>query len=222
METPWKIERKQIVEAANELARIGLVVGASGNVSQKLSQAEGRELLAITPSQKPYSSLTPKDIVVVDFEGEPVEGQLVPSSETMIHIQIYKARPDVRAVIHAHPVFCSVAAVAGMDIPPIIDELVILVGGAIKVSEYAFPGTEDLARSACRALGERKAVLLRNHGMVGVGESLQEALDICQIVERAAQIFIHASQLGKVNLLPAEVIEAEESLYRMRLRAEQE
>ncbi len=222
METPWKIERKQTVEAANELARMGLVAGTSGNVSQRLSQAEGRELLAITPSQKPYSSLTPEDIVVVDFEGEPVEGQLVPSSETMIHVQIYKARQDVRAVIHAHPIFCSVAAVAGMDIPPIIDELVILVGGAIKVSEYAFPGTEDLARSACSALGERKAVLLRNHGMVGVGESLQEALDICLLVERAAQIFIHASQLGKVNLLPAVVIEAEESLYRMRLRAEQE
>ena len=222
METPWKMERKRIVEAANELAGMGLVVGTSGNVSQRLGQTEGRELLAITPSQKPYSSLAPEDIVVVDFEGEPVEGQLVPSSETMIHVQIYKARPDVRAVIHAHPVFCTVAAVAGLDIPPIIDELVILVGGVIKVAEYGFPGTEDLARSACSALGERKAVLLRNHGMVGVGGSLQEALDICQIVERAAQIFIHASQLGRVNLLPAEVIEAEESLYRMRLRADQE
>ena len=222
MSVLWETERTEVMEAAKELARLGLVAGPSGNVSRRLGKKEGKDLLAITPSQRPYSSLSPEDIIVVDFDGEPVEGDLVPSSETMIHVHVYQARPDVHSVIHAHPVFGSVAAVAGLEIPPIIDELVILVGGAVKVADYAFPGTENLAINTCKALGEMKAVLLRNHGMVGVGDNLQEALDICQLVERAAQIFVYSSLLGKVNLLPPEIVETEMALYQMRQMAQEE
>ena len=180
---------------------------------------EGKDLLAITPSQRPYSSLSPEDILVVDFDGEPVEGDLVPSSETMIHVHVYQARPDVHAVVHAHPVFCSVAAVADLEIPPIIDELVILVGGVVKVADYAFPGTRELAASACRALGQRNAVLLRNHGMVAVGRDLAAALETCQLVERAAQVYVMARILGQAHPLPPEAVAAEEELFRARRRA---
>ena len=220
MNTSWDEARRAVAETARELAHLGLVAATSGNVSTRLKAAEGRELLAITASLKSCATLSPQDVMIIDFEAEPVEGEQIPSSETLIHVAIYKARPDVQAVIHAHPVFASVAAVAGLDIPPIIDELVVLVGGAIKVAEYGFPGSEDLAQKACHALEGRKATLLRNHGMISVGKTLQEALDICHLVERASQVFVYASLMGKVNLLSSEVVEAEKALFQMRLEAE--
>ena len=219
----WAAQKHELVATAQEMAALGLVTGSSGNVSVRLPAEEGsRDLLATTPSGMPYTTLTAEDIVITDFDVEPVEGELPPSSESLLHVGIYKARPDVRAVIHTHAVYTSVAAVAGMEIPPIIDEMMVDVGGAVRVSRYAFPGTQELADSVCQALGERSAALIKNHGAVGVGRHLREALDVCALVERVAQVFIFASLLGKVETLPAEVIEAERSIYRMRLRGMQE
>ena len=213
----WKEERHEVVLAAREMASLGLVTGSSGNVSMRLRRDDDiRELLAVTPSGKPYATLKDEDIVITDFDVEPVEGELTPSSETLLHVAVYRARPDVQAVIHTHSVFSSVAAVAGLDIPPIIDEMMITIGGPIKVSRYAFPGSQELADNVCAALDERNGALIRNHGAVGAGRDLREALDVCALVERVAQIFIYASMLGKANTLPSEVIEAELSIYRMR------
>ena len=208
-----------MVAAAQEMVSLGLVTGASGNVSARLAPLDdSRELLAVTPSGKPYASLIDDDIVVADFDVEPVEGDLTPSTETLLHVAIYRARPDVHAVIHTHSVYSSVAAVAGLEIPPVIDEMTITLGGPIKVSKYAFPGTQELADSVCAALGERKAALIRNHGAVGVGCDLREALDVCALVERVAQVFVYASLLGKVNTLPPDVVEAELAIYQMSQR----
>lgn len=213
----WKEERHEVALAAREMASLGLVTGSSGNVSMRLRRDDDtRELLAVTPSGKPYATLKDEDIVITDFDVESVEGELTPSSETLLHVAIYRARPDVQAVIHTHSVFSSVAALAGLDIPPIIDEMMIAIGGPVKVSRYAFPGTQELADNVCAALDERNGALIRNHGAVGVGRDLREALDVCALVERVAQIFIYASMLGKANTLPSEVIEAELSIYRMR------
>ena len=93
------------------------------------------------------------------------------------------------------------------------------MGGAIKVSGYAFPGTQELADNVCAALGERNAALIRNHGAVGVGSTLQEALDVSALVERTAQVFIYASLLGGAHTLPPDVVEAELSIFRMRRQA---
>ena len=217
MSSRWTAERHEVAMAAREMAELGLVTGASGNVSQRLAPFDDSvELLAITPLGKRYSTLRGEDVAVVDFDVEPVEGDLPPSSETLLHVATYTARPDVNAIIHTHSVFSSVAAVAGLEIPPIIDEIVISVGGTIKVSEYAFPGTQELADNVCAALGERNAALIRNHGAIGVGRDLNEALDVCALVERAAQVFIYSSLLGKANTLPADVVEAERSIFQMR------
>ena len=219
MSTRWKEQKRQVIWAAQRMAALGLVTGASGNVSMRLEPLGSTEIMAVTPSGKPYDALTDQDVVVVDFEGEPVEGDLVPSSESLMHAAIYEKRPDVKAVVHTHSVFCSVAAVAGLDIPPIIDEVVVAVGGAIKVSDYAFPGTQQLADSVCAALGERNAALIRNHGAVGVGRTLREAVDVSALLERTAQVFIYASLLGGANTLPPDVVEAELAIFRMRRQA---
>ena len=217
MSSRWANEKHAVVEAAREMAALGLVTGASGNASMRLPLTDGgREVLAFTPSGKPYTSLEDADIVVVDFDVEAVEGELTPSTEALMHIGVYRARPDVGAVIHTHSVFCTVAAVAGREIPPIIDEVTIALGGPVKVSEYAFPGTQELADKVSSALGERNAALIKNHGAVGVGRDLREALDVCALVERTAQIYVYASLLGRVDPLPSDAIKAELAIYRMR------
>ena len=201
------------------MVKDGLVAGASGNASLQLQgRAEGA-LVLITPSNRPYAQMGPEDLVVIDLGGEQVEGELMPSSETALHLKLYKTRPDIRVVVHTHSIFASVAAVAGMAIPPVVDEMVIKVGGSVEVAEYAFPSSEELAERACLALGERNAVLLRNHGMVGVGGTLAEALEVCRLVERVAQIFVFASLLGKASPLPPEIIKIERELFLMSRQA---
>jgi L-fuculose-phosphate aldolase len=209
----WESEKKTVIEIAQEMERKGLVVGTAGNVSLRLKDPSGRELLAITPSGRYYDSLKVDDIVVVDFAGQRVEGEQKASIETVMHTEVYKARKKVNAVVHAHPAFCSVIAVAGMDIPPLIDEQVIYIGGEIKVAQYAFPGTPELAKSAVSALGPRNAVILANHGVLSVGRDMREALTICELAEEMAKIYVSALSLGKVNQLPAEVVELEKAFF---------
>ena len=216
MSNQWETQRREVTWAAREMASRGLVSGSSGNVSVRLSPQDAPTLLvAITPSGKPYSRLEEADIVVIDEYGEPVEGDGVPSSETLLHLALYHARPDVVAVIHTHSLFASVAAVAGMEISPILDELATTLGGPVRVAGYGFPGSAELADKVALALGDRAAALVRNHGAVGVGGSAQEALEVCTLLERAAQIFVYASLLGRATPVPQDSIEAEQSIYRM-------
>jgi L-fuculose-phosphate aldolase len=209
----WEAEKKQVIEAAQEMERKGLVVGTAGNISLRIKDPGGRELLAITPTGRYYSSLKVDDIVVVDFAGQKVEGELKPTIETVMHIEVQKARKKVNAVVHTHPPFCSAVAVARMDIPPLIDEQVIYIGGEIKVAEYALPGTPELAKNVVAALGPRNAVILANHGLLAVGRDMREALTFCELAEELARIYISALSIGKVNQLPADVVELEKSLF---------
>ena len=216
MSNQWETQRREVTWAAREMAKRGLVSGSSGNVSVRLSPQDAPDpLIAVTPSGKPYSDLEEADIVVVDQDGEPVEGDGVPSSETLLHLALYRSRPDIAAVVHTHSLFASVAAVAGMEIPPILDEMATTLGGPVRVSEYGFPGSAELADKVALALGDRAAALIRNHGAVGVGGSAQEALEVCTLLERAAQIFIYTSLLSRATPVPQDSIEAEQSIYRM-------
>ena len=209
----WESEKRQVIEAAQEMERKGLAVGTAGNISMRLKDPGGRELLAITPSGRYYDSLKVDDIVVVDFAGQKIEGELKPTIEMVMHVEVHKARKKINAVVHAHPPFCSAIAVAGLDIPPLIDEQVILIGGEIKVTQYGFPGTPELAKNVASALGPRNAVILANHGVLSVGRDMREALTICELAEELAKIYVSALGLGKVNQLAAEVIELEQAFF---------
>ena len=216
MNSRWQNYKRSVAETARKMAELGLVVGTAGNVSVRLDCENGRELMAVTPSGKSYDGLTQDDIVVTDFEIEPMEGDLPPSSESLLHAGIYQRRPDVRAIVHTHAIYSSVLAVSGVDLPPVIDEVVVYVGGAIEVSRYGFPGTPELADNVCDALGVNKAAFIANHGAVTVGETLEEALSICLLVERASQIYIMARSLGQVTPIPTEFVAAETAIYRMK------
>lgn len=212
MKSRWQTEKEQVVQACLEMARRGLVVGSAGNISVRLGDAE---LVAITPRGKDYELLTADQVQVVDFEAEPIEGDQVPSVETMMHVAVYRARPDIRAVAHTHSVYASALAVAHLPLPPVVDELIMSVGGEVPVTEYAFPSSEELAAKVAEALRERNAALMANHGVVGVGATPREALAVCELVERAAHIYVVARALGQAHPLPDDVIATEQDLFRM-------
>lgn len=212
---PWQEERTAVWEAHREILRKGLVAGGSGNVSLRLADDSRSDLLAITPSKRNLHSINPEDIVVIDFDGNPVEGELIPSIESMMHIEIYKARPEIHAVVHTHSIYASSLAVAGIPLPPILDELIPYTGGEIRVAEYGFPSTDDLARHAVEALKDRRAVLLRNHGAVCAAQSVEAAVALSELVERAAHIYVLAKLMGNAQILPEGIIEVEKNIYRM-------
>ncbi len=219
MASTWTIEKSAIVDAARRLAELGLTSGSSGNISVRLRSQDGRELMAVTPKGMRYRGMTPDDIAVVDYELEPIEGERVPSSESLMHVAIYRARPYVNAVVHTHAIHSSVFAVTGDEIPAVLDEVVVYLGGPIKVSEYGFPGTQELADNMVAALGNRNAAIIRNHGAVGVGKDIEDALDACILTERVAQVVIYASMVGKVSPLPPDVVEREMAIFMMRQRS---
>ena len=209
-------ERLSLLAAAQEMARLGLVARSSGNVSVRLDDPSGEERYLITPAGVPYGRMTAADLVLVNGELEPVEDEGIPSSESLMHLAIYRARPDVRSIMHTHSIHASAAAVAGKAIPPVVDEMVISVGGGVEVADYGFPGSEELAENVVRALGERRAVLLRNHGLCVAAGSPEEALAIAVLVERVAHIFFAAEAAGGAICLPEDSIESEQAIYRMQ------
>ena len=212
----WQSERTIVVRAAQQLLRLGLVAATSGNVSLRLEGDEKEGLIAVTPASTDYETMTPEDIVIVDYDVDVIEGDAVPSSESLTHVAVYKARSDISAVIHTHSIYASVLAVAGVPLPPILDELVAYLGGPVEVAEYGFPSSEDLGEKAIQAMGERNAVFIRNHGVLAAGRDMPDALRACELVERAAHIYIQARALGSVRTLPSEVVEAEVNIFRMR------
>jgi L-fuculose-phosphate aldolase len=206
--------RTEVAAAVQQIVGAGLVSGASGNVSRRVRTLDG-DLIAITSSRVPYHLFSADNVVVVDFEIDPVDGDGVPSSESLLHAAIYRARPDVGAVVHTHSVYASAFAVAGEAVPPILDEQVLILGGGIAVAEYAPSASQELADQALLALGDRAAVLLRHHGAVGVGADLGEAVAVVALVERIAQIRLTTRQLGAPVELPADVVAKERAVYRM-------
>ena len=210
--------KRRVAVVARKMAELGLVSGTSGNVSARLPDA----LFAITPMGRSYEGMSADDIAVVDGDLYPVEGDLIPSSESLLHVAIYEARPDVGGIVHTHAVYSSAVAVAGLGIPPIVDEMVVALGGEVRVSDYAPPASEELAERVCAALGNRDAALIRNHGAVAVGATPEAALDASILTERAAKIFVMSSILGRPTALPDEVAESEAAIFEMRRASRRE
>jgi L-fuculose-phosphate aldolase len=209
----WFDEKKQVLEAARKMAERGLVVGTAGNVSLRLPTEGDRELLAITPSSMYHDTLNADDIQIIDFQGQTVQGNLTPSMESGLHIAIYKARKNVNAVMHTHSVYASAVSVAGQDIPPILEDQVAFLGGAIKLAGHAPSGSKDLIRYTLSALENRNAVLLPNHGAVSTGKTLKDAFTASELTEKTARIFLLAKLVGEVKQLPPESLKVMTDYY---------
>jgi len=209
--------RKEIHAACLRLDAEGLVAGSSGNVSVRLEPKDGQELFAITPSSIPYRVLQPEQVLVINYDKEVVDGEGRPSTETLMHLDVYRARADIGSVIHSHPVYATALAIAGEDLPPLIDEQVVTLGGGVRCAEWGMSGSDDLGVKAVAALDFRRAVLLRSHGALNVGKTLHEALDVAALVERMAKIYIMARSLGgKIESLPENILAVEIKYYKIK------
>jgi L-fuculose-phosphate aldolase len=185
------------------MLRKGLVEGTAGNISAR--QEDGT--IVITPSSVDYELMELEDLVVIDADGGVVEAKegRSPSSEKLLHLACYRAYEDVGSVIHSHPVYATMFAIAHQPVPPCIDEFSVYVGGEVRVTEYAASGTPAVGDNAVVALKDRGAALIANHGMVAVAPNPDKALHITALVERTAQIIWGARQLGDIHELPEKV-----------------
>jgi L-fuculose-phosphate aldolase len=118
-----------------------------------------------------------------------------------MHLSILRAREDVTGVMHTHSIYASACSAAHKEIPPLVEDIAQVVGGSVSVARYALPGTQELGNNVVKALGKKGAVLLANHGVVGVGEDIFEALRVCMIVEKGAQILAVSKMVGTPVLL---------------------
>jgi L-fuculose-phosphate aldolase len=190
--------RAEIIATGQRMLSSGLTPGKSGNVSARSDSG-----MLITPTGMAYGELKPSDIVAIRNDGTAMTGQRVPSSEWRFHLAVYKARDDVEAIVHTHSLNATALACIHRHIPAFHYMVAVAGGDRILCATYATYGTEALAKNVVRALGERRACLIANHGAVAVGETLRKAYDLAWEVETLSAQYARARQLGRPRLLSA-------------------
>src|SRR6267143_6085585 len=166
--------RKELIEYGLKAYQSGFVTETEGNISVRVS----KERVLVSPSHLPYEQRVPEDAVLLDMDGNVIEGTRRPTAEFRMHIAVYKAREDVGGIVHAHPLYSSVLAVAGEPLRPILDEMIPYRGGTVEVAEFAPSGSKEMAEAAVKALGRKSAVLLANHGTLCTGKSNSRASQV--------------------------------------------
>jgi L-fuculose-phosphate aldolase len=198
-----------VLAAAKDMLAKGLVEGTAGNISAR--QEDGT--ICVTPSSVDYTEMQLEDLMIVDLDGKVVSGDRSPSSELPLHLAAYRAFDDVGSVIHSHPIYATMFAVARQPIPSCIDEFTIYVGGDVRVTRYAMSGNDRVGENAVEALEGRGAALIANHGLVAVAQNPAKAMHITALVERSAFIIWGARQLGEIHHLPEKVDKSFAGVY---------
>lgn len=202
--------RKEVINAGIKMLESNLVVGTWGNISARVP---GENYIAITPSGVDYDTITPEGIVILDMEGNRVDGDMKPSIEYNLHLAVYRDRKDVNAVVHTHSTYCTAMAIARKPIPGAAEDLVQIVGGDVRVSEYVLPGSKELGEKVVKALEGRNACILANHGCLGAGKDLKETLKIVNVVEKSAMATVFAQMMGGVVELEQKDIDFMRDFY---------
>jgi len=203
-------ELRQEVWACNlELPKNDLVKMTSGNVSGRDPESN---LVVIKPSGVKFEELTPENLVVVDVDGNVLEGDLKPSTDTATHLYIYRHRPDLFGVCHTHSVFASVFAVLGKPIPPCLTASTQL-GGEVPLGDYVPIGSEAIGKEVVDKIGHALAIIMQNHGVFTVGNSASQAAKMAVEVEDVAKITYFAMQAGDPIILTEEQIGYHVDLY---------
>lgn len=187
-----------LAKYCNKLYKMGFIGSAEGNLSVRLD----KQAVLITPAGIDKAQITMPDIVRISIDGRVISGKHKPSSEYRLHLEIYKRRPDISAICHAHPIYATSFAVAGKPLDKVILPEVIAAIGLIPVSEYGVPGSSDLALKVAKLAANFESVLIRNHGVVTIGKNLEEAYNRMEVTERYAQIMFNAMIIGKALSWP--------------------
>lgn len=190
-----KKERDELLAVMQKLSQLGLNRGTSGNASVRV---EGGFL--VTPSGMHVDDMIAGDMVTMNFEGE-ATGERRPSSEWHFHLDILRQRPEINAVVHTHATFATTLACLRKGLPPFHYMIAVAGGDSIRCAPYALFGTEALSHAAVKALEGRRACLLANHGMIALGSTLRQALDVAVEVESLCEQYLRALQVGEPVLL---------------------
>jgi L-fuculose-phosphate aldolase len=202
--------KQEICEVGHRLYAHGFVAANDGNISVKLNDNE----FYCTPTGVSKGSLTPEMIIKIDAEGNKLEGTLNPSSEIKMHLRVFRERPDVNAVVHAHPPVATAFTVAGIPLDRYILPEAVLTIGDVPTCAYATPSTMEIPDSLMPYIQEHDAFMLQNHGALTVGNTLTRAFFTMEEVEFNAKIMKYAMELGRIQEI------SEEKMYElMDLRA---
>jgi L-fuculose-phosphate aldolase len=208
-----------MISVGRAMQATGLVCAAEGNVSARLDA--GRMLC--TPAGLRKGELSEADLVVTDYEGRKVSGDRPVSTEIRLHLEVYRRRPDVAAVVHAHPETATAFTIAGVDLDLPISPEAVVVLDRIGLAPYGMPGTPDLPATLAGVVERTDVILLERHGAVCGGVDLWDALNRMETLEKTARLAAAALRLGRLRTLPdhevARLRRYREEVYQPRLRA---
>ena len=195
--------RTEVHRLHRDRVRNQLVVWTMGNVSGRDPESG---LVVIKPSGVRYDELNPEHLVVVDLDGKVIEGELKPSSDAAAHLYIYRHRQEVMGVVHTHSTFATAFAANNRPIPVYLTSMCDEFGGPIPCAGYAKVGGDEIGRQVIQSIGNSPAVLLKNHGVFAIGNSVEAAVKAAVMVEDAARTVFYALQLGSPDEIPAEEV----------------
>jgi L-fuculose-phosphate aldolase len=195
--------RKDIVEIGRRMWEKGFVVATDGNISVKMAD----DRILTTPSGVSKGHMRPEEMVVLNSSGVKISGEKNPSSEFRLHLAVYAERPDVFAVIHAHPPVATAFTIAGISLAQCVIPEVVFTLGSIPTTEYATPTTDEGPKVIRKLIHDHDALILDRHGTVTVGPDIFDAYKKLEKVEHAAEVTLAARQLGKVKTLPPEEVQ---------------
>jgi L-fuculose-phosphate aldolase len=193
---------REIVEICGWMYQKGLIASSEGNVSAAL----GADRILVTPRGAHKGLLRPEQLVMTDLDGRQISGDFPPSSELPLHLLVYRERPDVRVVVHAHPTMAIVCSLAGISFDDGVVPEVLTSLGAIPTAPYATPGTAEAAEVIRPLIQQFDAIVLARHGSVTVGTDLREAYSKLEMLEHTAQILVMSRLLGSLAPLPKDEV----------------
>lgn len=202
--------RKEVLQASLDLLNYNLVTLTGGNVS---GRDEETGYIAITPSGMDYRNLTPSDIVVIDIDGNTVDGKWKASVDSPDHLYIYKHRNDINSIIHTHSTYSSCFAILNESIECASTTLANEVRGSVPVAKFSPPTSNQMGKSVIDAIGDKRACLLANHGVIAVGPSVNHAFTAAVMLEDAAKVYYLAKSIGTPVLLPDEEIQRARNVF---------
>jgi L-fuculose-phosphate aldolase len=195
-------QRETIVQYGRTLYECGFIAATDGNISARLDANR----LLITPTCMCKGRMTEDDLVIVDMNGRRLEGKRSVSSEVAMHLLIYRMRPDVHGIVHAHPPTATGFAAAGIALDqPLISEIVLTLG-AVPLAPYGCPGTDELSNALKPFVADHNAILMANHGVVAYADTLEQAFMHMETVEHLAKISLVTRNLGQQNILDEEEV----------------
>ena len=192
-------------------------LSSGGNISLRVPD---KNVVAITPSGKPYRSLDLNDICVIDFDLNPIEGSLSPSIEAAMHIGVYQSRSDVNAVVHTHQPYASSLAIINKPIPALFDEITVEIGHMVEIIPYAFSGSSELVNNVRTKLDNAcHCYLIQNHGALSLGADMERAMKNTELLETVARIYYHALATGgEISTLPPSAIDYFADIRKLRFK----